>query len=97
MLRLVIAVINEKDEVLGQKEWELKKDDHNPEANEPLTPAEKMTDAQRRFIFRLLSDQDVQGDAARQYLKEHFNIPDLKVLSKGQASALIEQLKGGGQ
>ncbi|MFH1681494.1 MAG: hypothetical protein ABIH26_12750 [Candidatus Eisenbacteria bacterium] len=53
-----------------------------------------MTEAQRRYLFRLLADQGIRGDAAHAYLQEAFGTESLKEVTKERASALIEELLG---
>ena len=60
-----------------------------------------MTDAQKRYLFRLLADQGIEGDDALEHLKERFQVELLKDVSKTEASNMIESLlsdseKGGG-
>lgn len=58
-----------------------------------------MTDAQKRYLFRILADRGIEGDKAHQCLKEMFQVDSLKEVSKLEASKMIEQLleekKGG--
>lgn len=53
-----------------------------------------MSEAQRRYLFRLLAGQGVQGDAALDYLKDHFGVEDLAEVTKAAATALIDELVG---
>lgn len=55
--------------------------------NEP-----KMTEPQKRYLFRLLALQGVEGDAAEDHLKEYFQVKSLKEISKAAASELINQM-----
>lgn len=59
-----------------------------------------MTDAQKRYLFRLLADQGMEGDSAYQYLKDHFQVNSLKEITKLEASRVIDRLvteaQGGG-
>lgn len=58
-----------------------------------------MTDAQKRYLFRILADQGTEGDKAHEYLKKLFQVEALKDVTKFEASRLIERLlsetKGG--
>lgn len=56
-----------------------------------------MTDAQKRYLFRLLADQGIEGDKAYDYLKNLFQVEVLKDVPKSEASRAIENLleKGG--
>jgi hypothetical protein len=58
-----------------------------------------MTDAQKRYLFRLMADKGIEGDRAHQRLRELFQVDSLKEVSKLEASKMIERLleegKGG--
>jgi hypothetical protein len=60
---------------------------------------EPMTDAQKRYLFRILAEQGIEGDKAHQHLKNLFQVDSLKEVSKLEASRMIERLleenKGG--
>ncbi len=51
-----------------------------------------ITDAQRRYLFRLVAARGHTGKAAEDYLFAEFDVQDPAQLSCSQASALIEQL-----
>jgi hypothetical protein len=51
-----------------------------------------MTGSQKRYLFRLLADQGIEGDAAHAYLKEAFSVASLKEVTKSQASRKIKEL-----
>jgi hypothetical protein len=53
---------------------------------------EFMTEAQRRYLFRILADQGIEGDAAFDRLKSLFDVSVLKDVTKRDASKMIEQL-----
>lgn len=52
----------------------------------------KMTDPQRRYLFRLLAQQGVEGKAAEEHLKEHFTVASLADIPRSEASQYIQQL-----
>jgi len=58
-----------------------------------------MSDAQKRYLFRLLADQGIENDAALEDLKKRFKVNSLHEVSKADASREIEKLvasqKGG--
>ena len=58
-----------------------------------------MTDAQKRYLFRILVDQGKEGEEAHEYLKNHFQVKSLTEVTKLEASQAIERLlsesKGG--
>jgi hypothetical protein len=86
---------------LSEKEIPLKdeteKDSDTPKEPEsqrnPETKTdEPMTDAQKRYLFRILAEQGIEGDKAHQYLKNLFQVDSLKEVSKLEASRMIERL-----
>jgi hypothetical protein len=53
---------------------------------------EKMTDPQKRYLFRLLGAQGIEGKAAEEHLKGLFKVASLKDVPKLAASGYIDQL-----
>ena len=53
---------------------------------------EPMTEAQRRFLFRILSGKGLSGDRAQKHLAQLFQVAALKDVSKRDASDMIERL-----
>jgi hypothetical protein len=51
-----------------------------------------MTSPQKRYLFRLLADQGMEGDSAYQYLKDHFQVNSLSEITKLEASKVIDRL-----
>jgi hypothetical protein len=51
-----------------------------------------MSEAQRRYLFRLVAGQGLQGEAAEQYLHELFEVDSLTKVTKSEATALIDRL-----
>jgi hypothetical protein len=56
---------------------------------------EKMTDPQKRYLFRLLGAQGIEGKAAEDHLKDYFRVASLKDVPKLAASGYIDQLAKG--
>ena len=54
-----------------------------------------MTDAQKRYLFRLLAERGIEGDEAYQRLKTEFGVDALKDVKKSDASRLIQFLLEG--
>lgn len=54
-----------------------------------------MTEAQRRYLFRILAGQGIDNEAAHEHLKEHFGVPSLAQVTKAQATAAIDELLKG--
>jgi hypothetical protein len=52
----------------------------------------RMTEPQKRYLFRLLAQQGVDGKSAEAYLKQAFQVTALREVSKAAASQLIEQM-----
>ena len=69
----------------GAKEEKSQKANHDD--NEPL-----MTDAQKRYLFRLLAGQGLEGEAAHTELMKKIGVNSLKKVSKLEASQQIERL-----
>lgn len=53
---------------------------------------EPLTDAQRRYLFRLLAERRIEGEDARKYLLERSATSSLDEITKAQASDMIEEL-----
>lgn len=51
-----------------------------------------MTDAQKRYLFRILADQGFEEEKAYGRLKELLSVETLKEVTKREASRLIEEL-----
>ena len=52
----------------------------------------RMTENQRRFMFRLLAGQKVEGKDAERHLLDYFKVRTVAEIGKAQASAYIEEL-----
>jgi hypothetical protein len=52
----------------------------------------KMTEPQKRYLFRLLGAQGVQGKDAEAHLKQYFRVVNLRDVTKASASDYINQL-----
>ena len=64
------------------------------------TDGEKMTDPQKRYLFRLLAAQGVEGKKAEEHLRDYFQVSRLTDIPKAAASEYIDQLvkdRGNGQ
>lgn len=59
----------------------------------------QMTDAQKRYLFRIMAGRGVEKDKAHEQLKSLFQVDSLKEVTKLEASKMIEQMleeeKGG--
>jgi len=56
-----------------------------------------MTDAQKRYLFRILAERGAEGDKAYERLKELFQVDSLKEITKLEASKAIEYLLSEGK
>ncbi len=56
-----------------------------------------MSEAQRRYLFRILAGQGVAGDVAHEYLKELFAVESLTDVGKNDATAMIDRLLNGNE
>jgi hypothetical protein len=52
----------------------------------------RMTEPQKRYLFRLLAEQSIEGKKAEEHLKDYFKVKALRDVSKSAASQLIEQM-----
>jgi hypothetical protein len=53
---------------------------------------EMMSEAQRRYLFRILAGQGYQREAAEEHLKDLFQVDSLSAVTKAQATKVIDQL-----
>jgi len=53
---------------------------------------EKMTEPQRRFLFRLLAAQKVTGKDAEKHLRDYFKVQNLADIPRQAASEYIDQM-----
>ena len=69
-----------------------------PRSKTPSQPAktgngvEPMSEAQRRYLFRLMAGQGYQREAAEERLKDLFEVPALSQISKAAATQMIDRL-----
>ena len=54
-----------------------------------------MTDSQKRYLFRLLAEKGIEGEAAYKRLKKDFGVESLKEISKLEASRAIDRILSG--
>lgn len=62
------------------------------ESNQPTDNGQPMTDAQRRYLFRLLAERKIEGDDAKVHLLERAGVTSLDQITKAQASILIDEM-----
>lgn len=75
---------------------EAKNNQSGPKPNEnPLAQDAYMTDAQKRYLFRILAEQGKEGEEAHEHLKKMFQVKTLKEVTKLEASQAIERLLAG--
>ena len=53
----------------------------------------RATDAQRKFLYRLLQQRGIEGDAARTFLQKELGTPSVAEAPKHAVSALIDRLQ----
>lgn len=64
----------------------------SPNGGRSADNGERMTDPQKRYLFRLLGAQNVEGKKAEEHLKTYFRVSRLGDIPKDAASAYIDQL-----
>jgi hypothetical protein len=70
--------------------------DKVPAQGQTITdPAERMTDPQRRYLFRLLATQGLDGRQGEEHLKAHFQVTRLADITRQAASEYIDRLLKG--
>lgn len=72
-----------------------KRDSNRSETREAGLDNSRMTENQRRYLFRLLGERGIRGDKAHSYLKEALEVESLKTVTKAAASNLINQMVEG--
>jgi hypothetical protein len=63
-----------------------------PNGQPQAESGEKMTDPQKRYLFRLLGAQGMEGKKAEEHLKSYFKVARLMDVSRAEASTYIDQL-----
>lgn len=81
-----------KKELKAEKSEKPKTADSTFSEKEPL-----MTDAQKRYLFRILAERGIEGDRAYEHLKELFQVDSLKEVTRLEASKAIEALLSEGR
>ena len=51
-----------------------------------------MSEAQRRYLFRLMAGQGLHKEGAEEHLKDLFHVTSLSAISKYAATQMIDQL-----
>jgi len=69
-----------------------KSSQRNSPENSRSSNDDGMTDAQKRYLFRILAEEGIEGDEAHEHLKDLFKVESLKDVTKIEASRAIEQL-----
>ncbi len=77
---------------LGTAERSQKRQRSPADSRHAASESEPMTEAQRRYLFRLLAERQIEGDGAQSFLLEALKVKSLSEVTKAQASALIEEL-----
>jgi hypothetical protein len=54
-----------------------------------------ITEGQRRYLFRILASQGMNGDVAQEHLKQLFGVESLASATKSDAASLIDRLLSG--
>ena len=97
---LVLHLSEETDLEDNQTAPTEKKPEAKKEKPKPANPQEAqsmMTDAQKRYLFRILAERGMEGEKAYAHLKETFQVDSLKEITKLEASKAIEYLLAEGK
>ena len=65
--------------------------DNSRSKSAPADTDGRMTEPQRRFLFRLLAEQGMDDKKAEEHLKDYFKVEYLRDIPRAGASQLIEQ------
>ncbi len=65
-----------------------------PQNNGPSNENPPITDAQKRYLFRIMAEKGFENDKGYAKLKELFQVDSLKEVTKLEASRMIERLLG---
>jgi len=68
-----------------------------PKRNGSQDKDSMMTDAQKRYLFRILAERGLEGEKAHERLREIFQVDTLKEVTKLEASRAIESLLNEGK
>ena len=68
------------------------KDRPSPNGGPQADGGERMTDPQKRYLFRLLGAQGIEGKKAEEHLKDYFKVSKVSEITKQAASQYIDQL-----
>ncbi len=63
-----------------------------PRLTQSSNGSEPMTEAQRRYLFRLVAAQGFHKEGAEEHLKDLFQVDALSAVTKAQATAVIDEL-----
>ena len=89
--------LEDSQEATSSQKKEAKKEKAQSSSRQTEDPP--MTDAQKRYLFRILADKGIEGDKAHEHLKNLFQVDSLKEVTKLEASKMIkrmlEEAKGG--
>ena len=83
-------VLEDNQETSSSQKKEAKKEKTQSSSRQTEDPP--MTDAQKRYLFRILADKGTEGDKAHEHLKSLFQVDSLKEVTKLEASKMIERL-----
>ena len=64
----------------------------NPQNSSSSKENPPMTDAQKRYLFRIMAEKGLENDQAYSKLKELFQVDSLREVTKLEASKMIERL-----
>ncbi len=91
-----VATVESPGESFEKKE---ERKDEKIQNETSQTDGKEMTAAQKRFLFRLMVGQGVEGEKAHEQLMDLLQVDSLKDVTKYEASKMIERLleesKGG--
>jgi hypothetical protein len=83
----------------GHNGTQSKTQSENGANKNPSTQSDLMTEAQKKYLFRIYADKGIEGDDAYDQIKKLFGVDNLGEITKFDASKAIDRLvkapKGG--
>ena len=91
-LRLIETQATQQDRYDGSSAQTTQVKDSTSQPGISSADQSLMTDAQKRYLFRILAEQGLEGDKAHEHLKALFGVDSLQEVGKAEASKMIEHL-----
>lgn len=91
-LRLIETLASQQERYNGSSAQSTQAKDPTSQPGSTSANQSSMTDAQKRYLFRIMAEQGMEGDKAHEHLKALFGVDSLQEVGKAEASRMIEHL-----